>query len=88
MAVVAVTIPRMLADLVGGDRRFEIEGETVQDILDALTARHPELAVHVFDEAGAIRQHVSVFHNDRLAQPSSAVADRETVVILQAVSGG
>lgn len=89
MARIEITIPKMLAELVRGDRVFEVEGETIRDALDATCDRHPELRVHIFDETGAIRQHVSCFHNDRTAHDLSApTADGDRVVVLQAVSGG
>lgn len=88
MAQVAVTIPRMLADLIGEARSFELEGSSVAAVLDELTQRHPQLAVHLFDEIGAVRRHVSVFHNERQAELASPTTDGDRVVILQAVSGG
>ncbi len=87
-AAVTVTLPRMLADLVGSERRFATNGATVGDVLHAVTTRHPELSVHLFDEQGVIRQHVSVFRNDHMAEPEAAVDDGDRIVILQAVSGG
>ncbi len=88
MAQVAVTIPRMLADLIDEPRSFELEASSVAAVLDELTRRHPQLAVHLFDEMGAVRQHVSVFHNERQAELASTTTDGDRVVILQAVSGG
>lgn len=89
MATVTVTLPRMLADLVGGRRHIEVAGDTVDGLLAALTALHPELRVHLFDETGAIRAHVSCFHNDAtISDPTTPIAEGDTVVILQAVSGG
>jgi sulfur-carrier protein len=89
MPTVGVTVPRMLAELVGGSRSFEVEGETVEDALSGVVAAHPELEVHLFDETGEIRQHVSCFHNGAMVSDRSvAVADGDELVILQAVSGG
>jgi len=88
MPAVAVTLPRMLADLVGGDRRFVIEADTVDGVLAAIVDRHPELRVHLFDESGALRAHVSCFHNGSRADRNATVADGHALVILQAVSGG
>jgi molybdopterin converting factor small subunit len=89
MARVEVTIPTMLATLVKGPRRFEVEGDSVAGVLEAVFGRHPELRVHVFDESGAPREHVLCFHNEVVARDlSAAVADGDTVMILQAVSGG
>ncbi len=88
MATVAVTIPRMLADLVGGERRFSIEAGDVDGVLGGIVDRHPELAVHLFDESGELRPHVSCFHNEAFADRASPVKDGDSVVVLQAVSGG
>lgn len=88
MASVAVTIPRMLADLVGGGRRFSIDADDVEGVLAGIIDRHPELAVHLFDESGALRPHVSCFHNSQHADRASPVSDGDSVVVLQAVSGG
>jgi molybdopterin converting factor small subunit len=89
MPTVEVTIPRMLAELVDGRRSFPVEGATVDAALAGVVAAHPELRVHLFDETGAIRQHVSCFHNGAMVTDGdAAVADGDELVILQAVSGG
>lgn len=89
MASISMTIPKMLADLVGGDRRFEVEADSVRGALEAVIERHPELRVHVFDESGAIRRHVTLFHNESMQiDLDEATAAGDTITILQAVSGG
>jgi molybdopterin converting factor small subunit len=87
---VGIRLPTMLAGLVGGGRHHEVAtGESVADVLAALTALYPELVVHLFDEAGALRPHVRCFKNESgvfdLATP---VEDGDTITVLQAVSGG
>jgi molybdopterin converting factor small subunit len=89
MPTVEVTIPRMLAELVDGRRSFPVEGATVDAVLTDVVTAHPELRVHLFDETGSIRQHVSCFHNGAMvADGDAAVVDGDELVILQAVSGG
>jgi molybdopterin converting factor small subunit len=89
MATVHVTIPRMLADLVRSERRFDVAAETIDEVLTAVALTHPELGVHLRNETGAVREHVSLFHNDRVARDLHVpVAEGDAVVILQAVSGG
>lgn len=89
MATVEVTIPRMLADLVDSERRLTVNAHTVDGALLELVEAHPELRVHVFDEHGAIRHHVSCFHNGAMVTDrSAAMTDGDDLVILQAVSGG
>jgi molybdopterin converting factor small subunit len=83
-----VTIPRMLADLVGGERSIEVEGGTVGEAVAALCARHPTLRVHLFDESGALREHVRCFRNDRSTGFAETTAASDRITILQAVSGG
>lgn len=85
---VTLAIPTMLAQLTGS-KRVAVDADTVGGALAALIKRHPELHVHVFDESGALRTHLRLFHNDDAASSmSDSVADGDTVTILQAVSGG
>lgn len=89
MPHVEITIPNMLAELVRSDRIFAVEADTVRGALNATCVRHPELRVHLFDESGSLRQHVSCFHNDRTAHDLSASTQPgDRIVVLQAVSGG
>ena len=89
MAAVHVTIPSMLATLVGGERRFVVEADDLAHVVGAVFDRHPELRVHLLDEQGAIRPHVSLFHNDEAVRTlTGGVVDGDTVTVLQAVSGG
>lgn len=90
MASVTVTLPRLLADLVDGDRRVPVDATDVGGALDAACHRHPQLRVHVFDGSGGLRPHVTclmdgVVVRDALDRP---LADGDEVVVLQAVSGG
>ena len=92
MTPVTVVIPRMLATLIGRPRSIRLDAAVVADALEALFSRHPELRVHVLDESGSLREHVRCFHNDQpvaaAADWDRALADGDTVTILQAVSGG
>ena len=89
MSRVDVEIPRMLAAITAGDRVTSVDARTVAGALEALCCRYPELAIHVFDESGALRPHLVVFVNGALHPPSGApVGDGDLVTVLQAVSGG
>ena len=92
MARVAVELPSLLAGLVGGRRRIEVEAATLKGALDALVRAAPPLAVHLFDESGSFRRHVLCFHNDEntrwLPDLDRPMAEGDVVTILQAVSGG
>jgi len=83
-----VTIPRMLAELIGGERRIEVCGGTVGEALEALCAGHPVLRVHLFDERGLLREHIRCFSNGRSAELGEPAVSGDRITILQAVSGG
>lgn len=92
MPSVMVRIPSLLAEVGDGRKEIPVEAGTVGGALEALFGVLPQLRVHVFDETGGVRPHISVFHEgraardrDRLAAPLS---DGSVVTILQAVSGG
>ena len=85
-----VAIPGLIADSVGR-RHVTIDAGTVADALLAL-ARHPQVGPLVFDDAGRVRQHVLVFHNDTATRhmPTLDVPLKQgdRLAIVQAVSGG
>ena len=69
-----------------------VEGATVRAALDAVFAGNPRLRGYILDDAGRVRQHVSVFVGDaslvdRTAL-SDAVSDDTEIFVLQALSGG
>ena len=89
MPSIGVTLPSMLATLIGGDRRFELDAANIAGAVDSLFTRHPELRVHLLDEQGELRHHVMLFHNDRaLRALEGTIRDGDTLTVLQAVSGG
>jgi molybdopterin converting factor small subunit len=92
MAMIRIQLPSLLERFTNGQRVLELDAETLADALRMLTEHHPELAVHLFDESGGLREHVLCFHNETntrwiesLNVPMSA---GDTVTIMQAVSGG
>ncbi|MCI0589338.1 MAG: MoaD/ThiS family protein [Planctomycetes bacterium] len=92
MARVRVELPSVLGDILQGKRLLEVEGATLAEALEDLVRRCPALRVHLFDEAGAFRQHVLCLHNGTntrwFAGLDRPVAEGDTLTILQAVSGG
>jgi molybdopterin synthase sulfur carrier subunit len=86
MAVVVV-LPSLLATEAGGQKRFELEAETVGEALRALP-----VANLLFDERGALRPLVNVYVDGTDARWDGGVArplaGGETLRIVQAVAGG
>jgi sulfur-carrier protein len=91
MAVV-VKIPTQLRAAAGGEAETEIDGATVQEVLDGLFERHDELRSRLYDDDGGLRRFVNVYvagedirFLNGLATP---VKDGAELTILPAVAGG
>ena len=89
---VRVSIPPLLRTLTGGRRELEAEGGTIFEVLTGLTGRNPALALHLFDEAGAVRRHIICIHDSALVRAgdmrSRAVRADDEIVITNALAGG
>lgn len=85
-----VTLPGLIADSVGW-RHLTIDADTVADALMALR-KHPQVGPLVFDDAGRVRQHVLVFHNDTATKHMDSLdvplKPGDRIAVVQAVSGG
>jgi sulfur-carrier protein len=89
---VTVKIPTQLRAAAGGEAETEVEGATVQEVLDGLFERHDELRTRLYDEQGGLRRFVNVYvagedirFLDGLKTP---VEDGAELTILPAVAGG
>ncbi len=89
---VLVKIPTQLRAAAGGEAEANVEGGTVQEVLDGLFERHTELRARLADDDGSLRRFVNVYvagedirFLDGLETP---VADGTEVTILPAVAGG
>jgi molybdopterin converting factor small subunit len=89
---VVVKIPTQLRAAAGGEAEAEVEGATVQEVLEGLFERHGELRDRLSDEDGSLRRFVNVYiagedirFLDGLATP---VSDGSELTILPAGAGG
>jgi molybdopterin synthase sulfur carrier subunit len=89
---VLVKIPTQLRAAAGGESETQLEGATVQEVLDGLFERFGELRERISDEDGSLRRFVNVYvagedirFLDGLATP---VRDGTELTILPAVAGG
>ena len=58
---VVVKIPTQLRAAAGGEAEAEVDGATVQEVLDGLFERHAELRERISDEDGSLRRFVNVY---------------------------
>jgi molybdopterin converting factor small subunit len=89
---VVVKIPTQLRAVADGAAEAEVEGSTVQEVLDALFVRYAELGARIAEEDGSLRRFVNVYlagedirFLDGLKTPVPTGAE---LTILPAVAGG
>lgn len=70
----------------------DVEGRTVREALEAAFVVYPTVRGYLFDDAGALRQHVTVFVDGDVVTNrrslSQSVRPDARVDVLQALSGG
>jgi molybdopterin synthase sulfur carrier subunit len=92
MVNVRIELPTVLAQVVGGERVLDANGDTLAAALADAYTRWPALEVHLVDETGMLREHVLCFLNDENTRWAESfdrpLSDGDRITILQAVSGG
>lgn len=70
----------------------EVEGATVREVLDRVFSLNPRLESYVVDDQGRLREHVTVFIDEKPVEDrvglSDPVGDDAEIYVLQALSGG
>ena len=89
---VTVHLPSLLEPVTGGVRELTASGGSLREVLDDLVAREPRLKPHLFNEVGELRRHVLCFHNGTNTRWMNGwdapMSDGDTILFMQAVSGG
>ena len=89
---IRVTIPTALRRYANDQNAIELDGETVGQVLKALTEAHPGLNAHLFEESGELRNFVNVYLNEEdiryLSQEKTSLKDGDSITIVPAVAGG
>ena len=84
-----IHIPRALAAIITGlPMHLEVEGASVAEVIAALDARWPGVAMRVCATPTTIREHINVFVDGERATTAMAVRPHSVVRIITAVSGG
>ena len=89
---VLVKIPTQLRAAAGGKAETQVDGATVQEVLDGLFERFDELRSRLYDDDGSLRRFVNVYVAGEdirfLDGLSTPVTDGAELTILPAVAGG
>jgi sulfur-carrier protein len=89
---IEVRIPTILRPLTGGSKTVEGKGDTLDELLADLDARHSGLRGRLIDDSGGLRRFVNVYLNDEdvrfLGGIETPLSDGDVVTILPAVAGG
>ncbi|MGD8822100.1 MAG: MoaD/ThiS family protein [Anaerolineales bacterium] len=87
-----VRIPTPLRAYTDGSKQISVEAATVEQALQALSARYPSLAPHLYDQEGKLRSYVNLFVNDDnirdLHGIETPVQDGDQIMILPSIAGG
>lgn len=84
-----VLLPRSLLTLFPGvDRRHEVAGGTVAELLAALDGEVPGLRDRLVEAGPRLRPHINVFVDGHPADLGTPVEASSTVHVIPAVSGG
>lgn len=87
-----IRIPTPLRTYTQNRAEVPVQGKTVGEALRALEAACPGIGARIFDEKGALRRYVNIFHNDEdvrfLQELETPVTDQDTLSIIPAIAGG
>ena len=87
-----ILIPTPLRQFVGKMDSVEVTGATVGEALNSLTAQHPELRKHLYNDEGKLRSFVNVYVSDEdiryLNKDATPVKDTDTISIVPSIAGG
>jgi sulfur-carrier protein len=85
-------LPPILRPVMGGARLVEAQGNSIAAVVGDLAKRNPALALHLFDEAGAIRRNIVFLHDGEMVRARDAatrsVAPGDEIVLTNALAGG
>ena len=88
----AVRIPPVLRAQAGNQKRVEVDGATVGEVLVSLLEQHPGLREQVFTADGSLNRFVNVYVNGRDVRYEQGldtpVAASDEVILLPAMAGG
>lgn len=88
----SIRIPTPLRPFTDGLSQIEVSGDTVGAALRDLTAQHPDLQQHLYNDGGELRPFVNVFLNSEdvrhMQGEDTAIAADAALRIVPSVAGG
>lgn len=67
-------------------------GSTLAEVVDSIERVHPGIRGYLLDDQGVLRRHVNCFVNEELIRDRERMSDpvgpKDTVFVMQALSGG
>ena len=89
---VTVLIPTTLRLFTNQRSEIELEGETVGQVIQALSDEYPETKKALYDEEGQLRSFINIFVNSdnikNLKGYDTPVKDGDEIMLIPAIAGG
>ena len=89
---VTVRIPTPLRRLTKNAPEVEVNGDSIEHILENLEASYPGLKERICDENGEVRRFVNIYLNDEdirfLDGKATSVKDGDEISVIPAIAGG
>jgi sulfur-carrier protein len=87
---VTVSIPSALRRHTEGQETFECPPGNLNALLDALSARFPELKPHLRDDQGKVRRFLNIYVNDEDIRflGDYSFKDGDEVTLVPSIAGG
>ena len=92
LTMATISLPTPLRPYADKQSEVAVQGNTVGELLNALTAQYPKLQQHLFGEDGNLRSFVNVYLNDEdiryLQKTNPPVNDSDLISIIPSIAGG
>jgi molybdopterin converting factor small subunit len=92
ITMVTLRIPTPLRSYTGGQGEIHIQGSTVGEAMNDLTAQFPSLRPHLFSEDGRLRSFVNLFLNDEdirhLQGTGTLLKEGDRLMLIPSIAGG
>jgi adenylyltransferase/sulfurtransferase len=87
-----VMIPTPLRQFTAKQDSVTVPGDTVGEVLAALTTEFPDLRKQIFNDEGKLRSFINVYLNDEdiryLGKDATPAADADTLSLVPSIAGG